>query len=82
MEIAIKSELKCIEIYFSKLDIKLLNRAFWAVELWYHMGGDIILHFSIPAPLLDLQHPLAVLAGHPTGLPDLWLASQTLWPTS
>ena len=82
MEIAIKSELKCIEIYFSNLDIKLLNRAFWAVELWYHMGGDISLHFSIPAPLLDLPHPLAVLSGPQTGLPDLWLASQTLWPTS
>ena len=64
MEIAIKSELKCIEIYFSNLDMKLLNSAFWAVELWYHMGEILVSIFPFLPPCWTFHTP--------------WLFSQAL----
>ena len=74
MEIAIKSELKCIEIYFSNLDIKLLNRAFWAVELWYHIGEIFVSIFPFLPPCWTSNTPWLFSQA-------IQLASQTSgWP--
>ena len=71
--------------------MKLLIRAFWAATpkglLSYGttrgpLREILVSIFPFLPPLLDLPHPLAVLSGPPTGLPDLWLAYQTFWPTS
>ena len=76
MEIAIKSELKCIEIYFSNLDIKLLNRAFWAVQLWYHIGEILVSIFLFlpPSHTPWLASQALQLASKTSGWPLIHLA--------
>ena len=63
---SIRSEFKCIEIYFCNFDLKLRNRTFWVSFLF------------IPSHLLDLPHLLAGLPDPPDDSLTLWLASQAL----